>query len=141
LSGYKEAVLSNSYYMIGIFVLFIVVFYFMGIRPQQKQRKAHLEMMNSLGRGDYVMTASGIYGRVVRADDAVVVIEVAKGVTIKVVRRAVADIIRDKDRIKAIAVEGSSSSGTGRGTRASKAESLEVEGAEVVGDNDEDGQN
>jgi preprotein translocase subunit YajC len=141
LSGYKEAVLStNSIYMLGIFVLFIVVFYFMGIRPQQKQRKAHQEMMNSLGKNDYVMTASGIYGRVIKADDTVVVIEIAKGVTMKVTRRAIADIIRDKERIKAIAVEGSSTASS-RGTRAAKAESLEPGETEVVGDADEDSEN
>jgi preprotein translocase subunit YajC len=103
---------TNSIYMLGIFVVFIAVFYFMAIRPQSKQRKAHQEMMNSLTKGDVVMTGSGLYGKVVKADDTVVELEVAKGVTMKVARRAIADIIRDKERAKAFAPSGSSSKGS-----------------------------
>jgi preprotein translocase subunit YajC len=94
---------TNTIYMIVIVVVFIGLFYFMGIRPQAKQRKAHDEMMSSLAKGDVVMTGSGIYGRVVRTDDKVVEVEIAKGVTMKVARRAIADIIRDKERAKALA--------------------------------------
>jgi preprotein translocase subunit YajC len=103
---------TNSIYMLGIFVVFIAVFYFMAIRPQSKQRKAHQEMMNSLAKGDVVMTGSGLYGKVVKADDTVVELEVAKGVTMEVARRAIADIIRDKERAKAFAPSGSSSKGS-----------------------------
>ncbi len=103
---------TNSIYMLGIFVVFIAVFYFMAIRPQSRQRKAHQEMMNSLAKGDVVMTGSGVYGRVVKADDTVVEIEIAKGVTMKVARRAIADIIRDKERAKAFAPSGTGSKGS-----------------------------
>ena len=113
--------MNNNLYLFGIFAVFIVFFYFMAIRPQSKQRKAHQEMMNSLAKGDMVMTASGIFGKVVKLDDAVVVIEVAKGVTMKVTRRAVADIIRDKERIKALAPEGPATAS--RGSRAAKSTS------------------
>jgi preprotein translocase subunit YajC len=125
---------TNSIYMFVIFAVFIGFFYFMAIRPQSKQRKAHQEMMNSLAKGDMVMTASGIYGKVVRVDDAMVVIEVSKGVTIKVVRRAIADIIRDKERIKSLAPEGSASAGTSKSSRATKSDS----GTELESDNTDD---
>jgi preprotein translocase subunit YajC len=100
---------SNSIYMIVIVVVFIGLFYFMGIRPQSKQRKVHEQMMSSLTRGDVVMTGSGIYGKVVKADDKVVEIEIAKGVTMKVTRRAIADIIKDKERARALAPAASGS--------------------------------
>ena len=115
---------SNSLYMLAIFVIFIAFFYFVAIRPQSKQRKAHQAMMNTLAKGDVVMLASGIYGKVKRVEDNVVVVEVAKGVTMKVVRRAIADIIRDSDKAKALAPEGGSSAGS-RGTRAAKSRSIE----------------
>jgi preprotein translocase subunit YajC len=117
--------LSNPYAMIGIVVVFGVFFYFFGIRPQSKQRKAHQEMMNSLAKGDIVMTGGGIYGRVVKADDKLVVIEIAKGVTMKVVRRSIADIIRDKDRAKALAPEGAATKGS-RGGQTSPVEETEA---------------
>jgi preprotein translocase subunit YajC len=111
--------LNNTLYYVIIFVLFIAIFYFMGIRPQQKQRRAHQQLMSSLKKGDQVMTASGIYGTVKRVDDTVVVIEVAKGVTMKVARRAIADIVRDSAQARAIAPESSSPTAR-RGSRAAE---------------------
>jgi preprotein translocase subunit YajC len=84
-------------------VAFIAIFYFMAIRPQQKQRRAHLELLNSLKKGDTIITAAGIYGTVKKVDDSVVEVEIAKGVTIKVNRRAVSEIIRDRAEAKAVA--------------------------------------
>jgi preprotein translocase subunit YajC len=114
----KEAGLSNTVYYIIIFVLFIAIFYFMGIRPQQKQRRAHQELMTSLKKGDVVMTASGIYGTVKRVEDTYVVIEIAKGITMKVVRRAVADIIRDSTQARALSPEGTSATSGRKNARA-----------------------
>jgi preprotein translocase subunit YajC len=130
LISYKEDVLTRSYYMIVIVVVFFAVFYFFAIRPQSKQRKAHQEMMNSLAKGDTVMTASGIYGKVVKVDDSLVVIEIAKGVTMKVVRRAIADIIRDKERAKALAPEGATAKGSRAGQTSSVQETETVDSAE-----------
>lgn len=110
--------MSNTVYYIIIFALFIAIFYFMGIRPQQKQRRAHQELMSTLKKGDVVMTASGIYGTVKRVEDSYVVIEVAKGVTIKVVRRAIGDIIRDSTQARMLSPEGTSTSAGRKGSRA-----------------------
>lgn len=49
-------------------VLIIVVFYFLLIRPQQKRAKQHREMLQSLKKGDSVVTSAGIYGRIVDFD-------------------------------------------------------------------------
>jgi len=103
-------------------VAFIAIFYFMAIRPQQRQRKAHQALLTSLKKGDSVGTAAGIYGKVKRVEDNVVVIEVAKGVNMKIARRAITEIIRDSAAARAIAPEGA---GGGRGRRG-QAESEEV---------------
>jgi preprotein translocase subunit YajC len=94
-----------SYMLIIWVVVFIAIFYFMAIRPQQRQRKAHTELLNSLKRGDMIVTAAGMYGKVVKVDDGnnTVEVEVSRGVVIKIHRRAVSEIIRDKDQVRALA--------------------------------------
>jgi preprotein translocase subunit YajC len=110
-----------SYMLIIWVVVFIAIFYFMAIRPQQRQRKAHMELLNSLKRGDTIITASGMYGKVIKVEDNRVEVEVAKGVIIKMHRRAVSEIIRDKEELRAVA--------PGRGTR-SKSAPVELEPAD-----------
>lgn len=75
-------------------VAFIAIFYFMAIRPQQKQRKAHQALLASLKKGDQVVTASGIYGTVKRVDENIVTVEIARGVSIKLARQAVTQIVQ-----------------------------------------------
>ena len=89
-------------------VAFIAIFYFMAIRPQQRQRKQHQALLSSLKKGDRIVTASGIYGTVKRVEENIVVVEVAKGVSMKISRRAVAEIIRDQAEARAAAPEGQS---------------------------------
>ena len=111
-------------------VAFIAIFYFMAIRPQQRQRKAHAALLSSLKKGDRIITAAGIYGTVKRVEDNIVLVEVAKGVTMKVARRAVAEIIRDQAEARATAPEGST-----RGKNAP----AEIESADESGDEPTDG--
>jgi preprotein translocase subunit YajC len=87
-------------------VAFIAIFYFMAIRPQQRQRKAHQALLSSLKKGDRIITSAGIYGTVRRVEENIVVVEVAKGVTVKIARRAVGEIIRDQAGARAAAPEG-----------------------------------
>ncbi len=101
--------MSSSAGMLIIYVVaFIAIFYFLAIRPQQRQRKAHQALLSSLKRGDRIMMASGIYGTVKRVEENVVVVEVAKGVNVKIARRAVAEIIRDSAQARATAPEPAS---------------------------------
>ena len=73
-------------------ILIFIIFYFLLIRPQQKKTKAHQEMINALKTGDRVVTNGGIYGRVTKVEDAVVTVEVADKVRIKVARQAIASL-------------------------------------------------
>ncbi len=70
-------------------VLIIVVFYVFLILPQQKQRKKHQEFINSLKRGDKIITSSGIYGTIVKVGEKDFTIEIADGVQIKITKSSV----------------------------------------------------
>jgi preprotein translocase subunit YajC len=74
--------------LVGMFALF----YFLMIRPQQKRMKEHKAMITGVKRGDTVVLSSGVIGKVVRVEDAEVGVEIATGVTIKVVKTMIAEI-------------------------------------------------
>ncbi|CAM4354323.1 preprotein translocase subunit YajC [Kerstersia similis] len=59
-------------------ILMFVILYFLMIRPQMKRQKEHRNLVAALSKGDEVMTAGGILGKVVRVTDAYVAVEVAE---------------------------------------------------------------
>ena len=69
-----------------------VLFYFLMIRPQQQRMKKHQETLAALKRGDMVVLSSGMIGKIVRVEDAEVGIEIAQGVTVKVVKAMISDV-------------------------------------------------
>lgn len=71
-------------------ILIFVVFYFLLIRPQQKQAKQHQVFLSELKKGQKVLTKGGIYGVIQSLNDNVLTIEIARDVVIKVSRDAVA---------------------------------------------------
>ena len=73
-------------------ILLFVLFYFMLIRPQQKRMKAHQAMVAALKRGDNVVLSSGLMGKVVRVEEQEVGVEIAQGVTVKVVRGMISEV-------------------------------------------------
>lgn len=70
-------------------LLFIVIFYFLLIRPQKKRQKQHQDMLNSIKRGDQVVTAGGVFGTVRDVKDDSFIIEVSDGVKIRVLKNAI----------------------------------------------------
>lgn len=74
-------------------VLFLVIFYFLLIRPQQKKSKEHQAMLGNLATGDEVLTAGGIVGRVHAVGDTFVTLEIAEGVRIKVQKFQVSSLV------------------------------------------------
>ena len=68
--------------MLGLFVFF----YFIAIRPQQKQQEKHKTFVSSLKEKDEVVTNAGIIGKIVQLDDEIVRLEVDKSTRIKVLR-------------------------------------------------------
>ncbi|HEV8501978.1 MAG TPA: preprotein translocase subunit YajC [Casimicrobiaceae bacterium] len=75
--------------MIAIFV----VFYFLLIRPQQKRSKEQRELLSALEKGNEVITAGGMVGRIARINDQYVTLEVASGVEITVQRSSVSQLL------------------------------------------------
>lgn len=75
------------------FVLIFVVFYFLILRPQQKQGKERKKMLSELKRGDDIVTSGGIYGKIIHvAEDDLITLEIAKGVSIKITRSGIAGV-------------------------------------------------
>ena len=70
-------------------ILMFVVMYFLMIRPQQKRAKEQKQMIDALTRGDEVVTAGGLLGKVARVTEAHVVLEVASNVEIVVQKNAI----------------------------------------------------
>ena len=73
-------------------IALVVLFYFLMIRPQQKRMKQHQAMLGALKRGDTVVLSSGMVGKIVRVEDKEVGLEIAPGVTTKVVKAMIADV-------------------------------------------------
>lgn len=71
-------------------ILIFVVFYFLLIRPQQKQAKQHQAFLNDLKKGNKIVTKGGIHGTITGLTDNVLTLEIAKDVSIKLSRDAVA---------------------------------------------------
>ena len=71
---------------VGLIPLLIIffIFYLLIIRPQQKKAKEHREMIESLKKGDNVVTAGGLHGKVVGITENVVTLEIASNVRVKV---------------------------------------------------------
>jgi preprotein translocase subunit YajC len=77
-------------------VLIFAVFYFFVIRPQVKKQKAQQELVQSAKKGDKVIVAGGLIGKIAKEKDGnIVVIEVAKNVTIEALKSSIVSIIND----------------------------------------------
>lgn len=80
---------QNIVLAIGYAAVVFGAMYFLWIAPQQKQRKAQAAMLAALLPGDEVITAGGIYGRVVSLGDDVR-LEIADGVVVRIAKGAIA---------------------------------------------------
>ena len=74
-------------------VLMFVVLYFIMIRPQMKKQKEHKAMIEALAKGDEVVIAGGVLGRVAKLGDNYLNVEVANGVEVQVQRGAVVQVL------------------------------------------------
>ena len=75
-------------------ILIFVVFYFLLIRPQQKRVKEQKAMLTALRRGDRVVTGGGIIGTISKVvSDEEVVVELAEGVRVRVLRATIASVL------------------------------------------------
>lgn len=85
------------------FVLIFIIFYFLLIRPQQKRVKQHKLMVESLKRGNKVLTAGGILGVVTKAVDGseTISVEISQGVTVELARQMISEV-RGEEKVKSV---------------------------------------
>ena len=79
-----------------MFVPLILIFYFLLIRPQQQRQKKHRQMIDDMKKGDTVVTAGGLIGKVTRVADTEVTVELADGVRVRSLKGMIADV-KDKN--------------------------------------------
>ena len=75
--------------MIIPLVLMFAIMYFLVIRPQNKQKKQHQEMINNLKKGDKILTSGNIYGLITSIDETTITVEIADKVRVKMTRNSV----------------------------------------------------
>ena len=85
------------------FVLIFIIFYFLLIRPQQKRVKQHKLMVESLKRGNKVLTAGGILGVVTKAVDGseTISVEISQGVVVELARQMISEV-RGEEKVKSV---------------------------------------
>ena len=93
-------------------ILIFAVFYFLLIRPQQRKMKDHRALIDSLKRGDQVLTSGGIFGKITKVDETTVTVEIAKEVQVQVQRSTIADVV---NKPKPVAVAPAANTNTGGG--------------------------
>jgi len=79
-------------------ILIFGIMYFLLIRPQQQKLKEHKKMVESLRRGDQIVTQGGLIGKVVKVkDEHEAEVELAEGVKVRVVRSTIAQVTNKTD--------------------------------------------
>jgi len=83
------------------FVLIFVIMYFLIIRPQRQRMKQHQELVANLRRGDTVVTAGGLIGKVSKVvDDGEVQLELAEGMKVRAVRSMITEVRSKSEPVK-----------------------------------------
>ena len=75
-------------------ILLFGVFYFLLIRPQQKRAKQHKTFMESLKKGDTVVTSGGLYGKITGITDQTITLEIAEKVRVRVSKSSVVNYVK-----------------------------------------------
>ena len=84
---------ESTLYSLLPLVLMFVVLYFIMIRPQMKKQKEHKAMIEAVAKGDEVVIAGGVLGRVSKLGDNFIHVEVANGVELQVQRASVVQVL------------------------------------------------
>jgi len=87
---------SQLMVMLPMYLIIFAVFYFLLIKPQQKQQQAKLQMIAQLKKNDEVITSGGIYGTVVNVKDKSVVLKVDEGVKIELDKSSISTVSKSR---------------------------------------------
>lgn len=91
---------SSSSSSLSFLLIIVVVFgllYFVMIRPQRNRQRAAQQQSRQVGNGSRIRTTAGMYGTIVDSDDDNVLVEFAPGVQIKMMRRAIMNVVSDDE--------------------------------------------
>ena len=80
---------GSGIFELVMIVVMVAVFYFLLIRPQQKRAKEHQRLVSELAKGDEVITAGGILGRITKVDENYAVVEIADNMEIKLQKHSI----------------------------------------------------
>ena len=86
---------TTTLYSIAPLIFIFAIMYFLMIRPQQQRMKQHREMIENVRRGDTVVTAGGIVGRVAKVpqkDDPEITVEIADNIQVRVIKSTLSEI-------------------------------------------------
>jgi preprotein translocase subunit YajC len=89
---------SSSFLPLLIIIVLFGLFYVTIIRPQRNRQRQAAQTQNQVMPGQRVRTTAGIYGTVVSGDDRDVVVEIAPGVQITMLRRGIMDVVPEDDQ-------------------------------------------
>jgi preprotein translocase subunit YajC len=78
-------------------ILVFAIFYFLIIRPQQKQAKQRQAMISAVKKGDQVITVGGIHGRITGVTDTILTLEIADNCKVKVERSSIQSVAPSKE--------------------------------------------
>ncbi len=84
---------ESTLFSMAPLVLMFVVLYFIMIRPQMKKQKEHKAMLEALAKGDEIVIAGGVLGRVTKLGESMLNVEVASGVEVQVQRTSVVQVL------------------------------------------------
>ena len=88
-----ETAAPNPLIQMAPLVIIFLIFYFLLIRPQMTARKKHMEMVANVRRGDVVVTAGGVVGKVTKVlEGDEIMVELADNVTVKIVKSTLSDV-------------------------------------------------
>jgi len=84
-----------------MFGLIFFIFYFMILRPQQKRQKERQKLLNEMKKGDKIVTAGGIHGKIIALEDKTALVEIADNVKVKIEKASIGTVLGESaDTVK-----------------------------------------
>jgi len=82
--------------LIFMIIAIFAVMYFLMIRPQQRQKKQHQDLLSKISKGDKIITIGGIYGTVAGVKDNTVIVKIADNVKVELTRASISKVVASK---------------------------------------------
>ena len=84
---------ADIFSLLAPIIMIMAIFWFLILRPQQKRMKAHQELVSNVRRGDTIVTAGGIVGKVTKVvDDGEIVVDTGEGGKFRMIKSAITEV-------------------------------------------------